>query len=61
MSGRRVELYWCKREAVERVLKYRPVAIINVMCKLSMIVVRERIHEWVEESGVLSDIQGGLI
>ena len=39
---------------------YRPVQIINVMCKLFMMVVRERINEWVEESGMLGDIQGGF-
>ena len=32
---------------------YRPVAIINVMCKLFMMVVRERIIEWVEGVGYL--------
>ena len=37
-----------------------PVAIINVMCKLFMMVVRERINEWVEESEMLGDIQGGF-
>ena len=30
------------------------------MCKLFMMVVRERINEWVEESGILGDIQGGF-
>ena len=39
---------------------YIPVAIINVMCKLFMMVVRERINEWVEESGMLGDIQCGF-
>ena len=39
---------------------YRPVAIINVICKLFMMVVRERINEWVEGSGMLVDIQGGF-
>ena len=38
---------------------YRPVAIINVVCKLFMMVLRERINGWVEESGMLGDIQGG--
>ena len=37
----------------------RPVAIINVVCsKLFMMVLRERINGWVEESGMLGDIQG---
>ena len=38
---------------------YRPVIIINVVCKLFMMVLRERINGWVEESGMLVDIQGG--
>ena len=36
---------------------YRPVAIINVVCKLFMMVIREKINGWVEESGMLGDIQ----
>ena len=39
---------------------YRPVAIINVVCKLFMMVFRERINGWVEESCMLGDIQGGF-
>ena len=39
---------------------YRPVAIINVVCKLFMMVLRERINGWVEESGMLGDLQGGF-
>ena len=35
---------------------YRPVAIINIVCKLFMMVLRERINGWVEESGMLGDI-----
>ena len=58
MSGRRVELYWSIREAVRK--NYRPVAIINLMCKLFMMVVRERINEWVEKSWMLGAIQGGF-
>ena len=38
----------------------RPVAIINVVCKLFMMVLRERINGGVEESGMLCDIQGGF-
>ena len=34
--------------------------IINVVCKLFMMVLRERINGWVEESGMLGDIQGGF-
>ena len=36
---------------------YRPVTIINVVCKLFMRVLRERINGWVEESGMLDNIQ----
>ena len=35
-------------------------AINNVVCKLFMMVLRERINGLVEESGMLGDIQGGL-
>ena len=39
--------------------KCRP--IINVVCKMFMMVTRERINGWVEESGgMLGDIQGGF-
>ena len=39
---------------------YRPVAIKNVVSKLFMKVLRERINGWVEESGMLGDVQGGF-
>ena len=39
---------------------YRPVAIIHVICKLFMMVVREIIHAWVKESGMHGDIQCGF-
>ena len=41
-----------KGDIKKELKNYRPVAIINVMCKLFMMVVRERIIEWVEESGI---------
>ena len=34
--------------------------IINVVCKLLMMVLRERINGSVEESGMLGDIEGGF-
>ena len=37
---------------------YRPIAIISVICKLCMLMVRERINEWSEDSGFLGDVQG---
>ena len=39
---------------------YRPIAIISVVCKLCMMIVKDRINEWVEETGMLGDIQGGF-
>ena len=39
---------------------YRPIAIINVIRKLCMIIVRDRVNRWVEESGMLGDVQGGF-
>ena len=39
---------------------YRPIAIINVPCKLCMLMVRERIYKWTEDSGMLDEIQGGV-
>ena len=40
---------------------YRPIAIINVTCKLCMLMVRERIDKWTEDSGVMGEIseEGG--
>ena len=35
-------------------------AFINVVCKLFMMVLRERINGCVEESGMLGDVQGGF-
>ena len=32
---------------------YRPIAIINITCKLCMLMVRERIDKWTEDSGML--------
>ena len=39
---------------------YRPIAIISDTCKLCMLMVRERIDKWTEESGMLGEIQGGF-
>ena len=35
---------------------YRPIAIINITCKLCMLMVRERIDKWTEYSGMLGEI-----
>ena len=32
---------------------YRLIAVINVICKLCMLSVRDRVNIWVEESGML--------
>ena len=52
-----VSVHGGKKEKVEN---YRPVAIINVVCKLFMMVLREIINGWVEESGMLGDLPGGF-
>ena len=39
---------------------YRPVAIINITCILCMLMVRERIDRWTEDSGMLGKIQSGF-
>ena len=39
---------------------YRPIAIINVIYKLCMIIVRDRVNRWVEESGMLGDVKGSV-
>ena len=35
-----------------------PIAIVNITCKLCMLMVRERIDKWTEDSGMLGEIQG---
>ena len=49
-----------KGRSKKELKNYRPVAIIHVVCKLFMMVLRERIHGWVEESGMLGDVHGGF-
>ena len=39
---------------------YRPIAIISVICKVCMLMGREIIDKWTEESGLLGEIQGGF-
>ena len=48
-SGRRDELK-----------NYRPIATISVICKLCMLMVRERIDKWTEDNGLIGEIQGGF-
>ena len=49
MGGRTVELK-----------TYRLIAIINITCKLCMLMVRERIDKWTGDSVMLGKIQGGF-
>ena len=39
---------------------YRHIVIISVICKLCMLMVRERIDKWTEDSGLLGEIQGSF-
>ena len=39
---------------------YQPIVIMSVTCKLCMLMVRERIDKWTEDSGMLGEIQGGF-
>ena len=40
----------------KEVRNYRPIVIINVICKLCMMLIRDSINGWVEESGMLGDV-----
>ena len=39
-------------------INYRPIAIINITCKLCMLMVGEIIDKWSEDSGMLGEFQG---
>ena len=39
---------------------YRPIAIINVTCKMCMMMIKERLNNWMEETTFLGDIQCGF-
>ena len=45
-----------KGESKKEVRNYIPIAIINVICKLFMMLLRDSINGWVEESGMLGDV-----
>ena len=68
MNGGNISKQWIesrvvlvyKETGVSERNNYRPVAIINVICKLCMIIVRDRINRWVEENGMLGEVQGGF-
>ena len=41
----------------KEVRNYRPIVIINVICKLLMMLIRDSKNVWVEESGMPGDVQ----
>ena len=49
-----------KGGSVHELKNYRPIAIVNIVCKLCMIIIRNRLNEWVESSGLLGEVQGGF-
>ena len=55
----RVELLH-KGGRTDKLKNYRPIAIINITCKLCMLMVRDRIDKWTEDSGILGEIQRGF-
>ena len=63
LSGESIPNEWKESRVVlvhKRGSNYRPIAIINVICKLFMMLIRDSINGWVEESGMLGDVQGFL-
>ena len=42
---------------MDELKNYQPIAIINITCKLCMLMVRERIYKWTEDNGMLGKIQ----
>ena len=56
-KNRRVVLVY-KGGNISELKNYRPIAIINVICKLCMIIVSDRMNRWVGESGMFGDVQG---
>ena len=65
LSGESIPKEWKESRVVlvhkggskKEVSNYRPIAIINVICKLFMMLIRDSINGWVEESGMLGDVQ----
>ena len=49
-----------KGGSVHELKNYRPIAIVNIVCKLCMIIIRNRLNEWVESSRLLGEVQGGF-
>ena len=60
LSGESIPKQWKESRVVfvhmggskKEVRNYRPIVIINVICKLFMMLIRNSINGWVEESGI---------
>ena len=65
LSGESIPKEWKESRVVlvekggskKELSNYRPIAIINVICKLFMMLIRDSINGRVEESGMLGDVQ----
>ena len=65
LSGKSIPKEWKESGVVlvhkegskKEVRNYRPIAIINVICKMFMMLIIDSINGWVEESGMLGDVQ----
>ena len=65
LSGESIPREWKESRVVlvhkggskKEVSNYGPIAIINVICKLFMMLIRDGINGWVEESGMLGVVQ----
>ena len=65
LSGESIPNEWKESRVVlvhkggskKEVSNYRPIAIINVICKRFMMLIRDSINGWVEESGMLGNVQ----
>ena len=44
----------------DNIKNYRPIAIMSVICKLAMMILRNRLDKIVEDTNFLGDIQGGF-
>ena len=42
----------------ENIKNYRPIAIISVVCKVAMMILRNRLNKIIEDTNFLGDIQG---
>ena len=49
-----------KGGSVHELKNYRPIAIVYIVCKLCMIIIRNRLNEWVESSRLLGEVHGGF-